>query len=63
MREYRSTRGNGLKNAVSSHRTVVNGYVTVGNGWEWFYLSSHGTLSTYRSLVRLISHSLKYSWL
>jgi len=45
MREYRGnrgTRGNGLKNAVSSRGTVENGYVTVGNGREWFYLRSRG---------------------
>jgi len=48
MREYRANRstrgnpGNGFENAVSSRGTVGNGYVTVGNGWEWFYLRSRG---------------------
>ena len=45
MREYRGnreSRGNGLKNAVSSRGTVGNGYVTVGNSREWFYLRSRG---------------------
>ena len=45
MREYRRNRGtrrNEFKNAVSSCGTAGNGYVTVGNGREWFYLRSRG---------------------